>query len=1041
MLKKTNRFRILCTLALFIAISSVLYAQENTGKVTGVVIADGGSELFSASVSAINLKTKKVYNVNTDATGKFVFENLPLSGTYSFTAAYVGYESRTISGIVLNKDQVNSVILSLKASSTNLDEVVVVGYGTQKKRNVTGSVSTFKPSEIAGQSVSSPNQLLQGRVSGINITNSSGVPGAGVRVSIRGIGSINGSNEPLYVIDGIPVNNTDTSPLNGQNFGGGVSNPLSTINPSDIESFDILKDAAAASIYGSRATNGVIIITTKKGKSGKTEVNFNSYIGFQNLPKTIKEVNTETYFKVLNEARTNYNSQLGLTSAMSGFLTPLSDPRSVKIADTDWVGLVTNKDAFTNNNDISLRGGTDITKFYSSLSYTNQDGTIKTSRFERFSGRLNVDHKVSERISLGMNVMLSKTIMNRIPSDLAGNAILLRALEQRPYDVPYKADGTYSVGGVDILRHNGVQSLNEEKSENKANRALASINATVKIIDGLSYKGTFSNDMGNTHDYLYLNQNHPYGRPAGVVYDYTSNNSNIIIDNLLTFDKKWDHISLNAIAGHSFQKTSTEVTYIDGRDFPSPAFGYINAAARINQAYTNWTGYALESYFSRATVTYLDKYTVTGTIRSDGSSRFATGKNYGTFPSASFGWRVSEESFLKNVKWLDNLKLRTSYGLTGNQEGIGDFASFPLVTGGNGYNGQIGLAVTQLGNNDLKWEKANQTNIGIDMDVLQNRLSFTADYFVKNTNDLLFNLPVVSTSGFTTQVLNIGAMKNKGIELSLNSKNLTGDFKWSTDFNISFITNEVTKLQNNAPIVTDNYHVLQVGQSVGSFYMLQQTGIYQKDSEVPIALYSKGVRAGDIQFLDVNNDGNITSADRLITGSALPKYFGGISNKISYKNFDLTMLTNFSVGNKIFAYWRGNSFGDGIDGIGGNQFNMLSETTDARWTGEGTSNTVPRAIWATANGNYNKQISTRYLEDGSYFRVKNITLGYSLPIKSTKVIKSVRLYCSGQNLFTITKYKGFDPEVTASIDPRNLGIDAGTVPQSREILFGINAKF
>ncbi len=1015
-------------------------AQEKLSIVKGIVHGENDQPLPGVSVIIRNNKTNFTLGTSTDSTGLFT-ARVPAGGFYSFSLTMVGYFAQNLSGYTLKEGAVFNIDVSLKEDNTLLESVVVVGYGSQKKKELTGAIASIKTNEKEKISVVSADQMLQGKLSGINVTNSSGAPGAGVRVSIRGTGSINGSNEPLYVIDGVPVTNVDPSPLNSQNFGGGISNPLATISPDDIESIDVLKDAAAASIYGSRATNGVVIITTKHGKDGKTDISFNSYLGIQNLPKTIPLANTTQYFTVLNEARNNYNLQRNLTSGMSGFLTPMSDPRASKISDTDWVGLETNKDAAISNYDLSIQGGNAKTKFYASLNYFDQVGIIKTSQFQRYSVRLNLDHKLSDRVSVGFTTALSNTIDHRVPNDIAGNAILSRALEQRPYDVPYKADGTYSIGGVDVLRHNGVQVLNEQTSSNKIYRAFATLNATINLMEGLTFKPSISSDISHYQNYLYYTQYHPYGKPLGANFDYRGLGNNILVENLFNYNKVFNKLSINAIAGHTYQKYTSDESYIDGRDFPSPAFGYINAAARINQAYTNWTAHSLESYLSRVNMAFDDKYLFSLAVRHDGSSRFATNKQYGTFPSASVAWRVSQEKFLHDIKWLYDLKIRASYGLTGNQEGIGDFSSFPLTTGGNNYNQQIGLAVTQIGNANLVWEKANQTNIGIDLELFNNRISLVADYFIKNTNDLLFNLPVSSSSGFTTQTLNIGSMQNKGVEFGITSKNLVGEFKWNTNLNGSFIQNEVTKLNNNAPIPTDNYHILQVGQSVGTFYMLKQIGIYQNDADIPSGILAQGVRAGDVKFQDVNGDGIINSSDRQVVGKSTPDFFGGITNTFSYKKFDLNIFASFSYGNKIFSYWRGNSYGDGIDGVGGNQFGMLSTTTDNRWTGSGTSNSVPRAVWPTANGNWNKQISTRFLEDGSYFRIKNITLGYTHQTKNSSILKSIRMYVSAQNVLTFTKYMGYDPEVSYLIDPRNMGLDAATVPQLRSFMIGFNAKF
>lgn len=1020
-------------------------AQENAA-VTGVVQTEQGEPINGATVIAKNNKTNFSTGTQSDATGTFRFSRLP-AGPYTFTISYVSFETQIIGGYTITGNAPVTLSIKLKEAAASLNQVVVVGYGAQRKKDLTGSIASVRTADVKGQSVASADQMLQGRVGGINVTNASGMPGAGVRVSVRGIGSINGSNEPLYVIDGIPVNNGDPSPFTAANKsgfgGGGILNPLSAINPNDIESIDVLKDAAAASIYGSRATNGVVIITTKRGRDGKTDVELNSYYGIQSLPKTIHLASTELYFQVLNEAINNFNKQKNFTPGSAGYLASVADPRTVKEPDTDWVGLLTDKNAPVMNHDLSIRGGNNKTRFYASFNYFDQDGVIKTNEFKRMGSRLNLDHKVSDKIDLGFAIGLSTTTNNRVPNDAVGNAILMRALEQRPYDKPYKADGTYTIGGVDILRHNGVAVLNEQKSDDKTYKAIATVNATVKLIDGLQYKPSVSVDITQFQNYLYNNKNHPYGRPLGAVFDYRNLAKNYLVENILTYTKKFSDLDLTALAGHSFQKFIADESYIDGRDFPSPAFGYISSAGRINQAYTNWTSFALESYLSRVNLTYLDKYLLTVAVRRDGSSRFAQNKKYGTFPSASIAWRLAEEPFFKDVKWLNNLKLRLSYGLTGNQEGIGNFASFPLTTGGENYNQQIGIAVTQPGNANLQWEKANQTNIGIDADILKNRVNITADYFIKNTNELLFDLPVQATTGFTTQTKNIGAIKNTGVELAFNSRNMTGEFKWSTSFNISFIKNQITRLADDKPIPFSFYHLIQVGQSVGTFYMLKQEGIYQDDKEIPSALFAKGVRAGDVKFRDVNGDGDITAADRMVVGKATPDYFGGLTNTFSYKNFDLVAFMQFSEGNKVFSFWRGNNFGDGIDGVGGNQFAMLKETVEQRWKGPGTSNEVPRAIWPTANGNYNKQISTRFLEDGSFFRLKTLSLGYTFPqlVVRNLRLNSIRIYVSAQNLWTASKYKGYDPEVSYSIDPRQMGIDAATVPQPRSFLFGLNVKF
>lgn len=943
--------------------------------------------------------------------------------------SYVGYKTQELKG-----DQLVEKIV-LEEDAVALDELVVVGYAVQKKKELTGSTSSLKASDKKLSVTTSLDQMMQGNLSGVNITNASGMlPGGAVRVSIRGVGSINGSNEPLFVIDGIPVSNSDNSGVNGR-FGGSVQNPLSMLNPNDIESIDVLKDAAATAIYGSRATNGVVMVTTKRGKKGqRTTVNLSASYGLQSLPKEIEMADSDLYLTVRNEAVNNYNTQNNLKPGDNLYKTLEVNPRPGQ-PDTDWIDLITHDQAAVQNYEVSVSSGSEKTRFYSSLGYFDQEGIILTNRFRRYSLRTNVDHDISNAFQTGVSIALSKTINNRVPNDNVGNGIFTRSIEQRPFDVPFKEDGRYMIGGVDIPRHNGIQVLNEQKSKNEWYRVLANAYLTIKLLEGLEYKLSLSGDIRYSNDYLKLTKDHPYGSPKGEITDYRSMMQNYLIDNTLTYTKQIKDFNFTALGGYSMQEINTDASSIVGKDFPSSQFDYINAAGRINSASTTGGKNRLISTFFRLNMGYADRYLFTFSIRADGSSKFADGNQWGTFPSVSGAWRISNESFFPKDGIISDLKLRASWGMTGNQEGIGNYDSRSLANGGHNYNGQDGIAITTLANPDLKWEKSDQTNIGLDLSLFNDRVTVGMDYFIKNTKDLLYDRPLHTTTGFSSITQNIGSMRNTGFEFNVESHNIMNDrFSWDTQFNISTIKNKLTSLIDEKPIPVGN-HVLQVGQPIGSFYMYKMDGIYQDNQEVPEKLYAKGVRAGDIKYADKDNDGDLTPADKEIVGKPLPDFFGGLTNRFRYGNFDLTIFNTFSVGNDVYATGMG-----GIDAVGHNNYGMRKDIAANRWTGPGTNNSIPRAMIST----HNTQASTYLLHDGSYFKFKDVTLGYTLPSNLTQKlnISNMRVYLSAQNLWTISSYPGYDPEVSYSVNnSKTMGEDAMTVPQLRTFVCGFNLTF
>ena len=886
-------------------------------NISGRIIDKNGNPLIGVAVVQKGTNNGTV----TDTDGKY---KLTLVGNdqNDVVFSYIGYRT-----IEIQASQVSAELV-MEEDAIAVDELVVVGYAVQRKKDLTGATSSLKASETKIPVITSLDQMMQGNLSGVNITNASGMPGGAVRVSVRGVGSINGSNEPLYVIDGIPISNTDNSGINNR-FGGGIQNPLSMLNPGDIESIDVLKDAAATAIYGSRATNGVVMVTTKRGKKSQhTQISVNTSYGIQSLPKKIEMSDSQLYLAVRNEAVNNYNTQNNLQPGDNLYKSPEVDPRPGQ-PDVDWIDLITHGQAAVQNYEVSASGGSEKTRFFSSAGYFDQQGIILTNRFRRISLRTNVDHEISRYFQAGTSVSLSKTINNRVPNDNVGNGIFTRSIEQRPFDVPFKEDGSYMIGGVDIPRHNGVQVLNEEKSRNEWYRVLANAYLSIKPIEGLEYKLSLSGDVRYSNDYLKLTKKHPYGSPKGEITDFRSLSQNYLFDNTLTYTKSVRDFNFTALGGYSMQEQSINSSSIVGKDFPSPAFDYVNAAGYIKSAATTGSSNRLISTFFRLNMGYADRYLLTLSIRADGSSKFASGNKWGTFPSASAAWRASSEAFYPENAWISDLKLRASWGMTGNQEGIGDYDSRSLASGGQNYNGMDGIAVTTLANAELKWEKSDQTNIGVDLSILKGKITASADFFIKNTNDLLYDRPLHATTGFTSITQNIGSMRNTGFEFTLASHNLTRtDFTWDTQFNISTVKNELTSLIDERPIPVGK-HVLQVGKAIGSFYMYQMEGIYQKDIEVPQALYQKGVRAGDIRYTDVNGDGNLSPEDKVVVGKPLPDFYGGLTNRFTFYNFDLTIFNTFSVGNDVYS-----SGMSGIDAVGHYNYGIRKEVAQHRWQGD-----------------------------------------------------------------------------------------------------------
>ncbi|RIH67312.1 SusC/RagA family TonB-linked outer membrane protein [Mariniphaga sediminis] len=994
--------------------------QQTQRAVSGKVTDTGGQPLPGVTVVIKGSTQGTVTNAN----GEYSLNNIPDGVTLVFS--FVGMRTQEV--VVGTQAKVNVV---MKEETIGIEEVVAVGYGTQRRSLVTNAISSVGIDDENMRNVLSPTQLLQGRAAGVTTSTGSGNLGAAERVSIRGMASISASNEPLYVIDGIPINNTNAQIYN---FGESMSS-LASFNLRDIESIEILKDAASAAIYGSRANNGVILITTRSGQKGRSDIKLNVSYGISQWADRdkIDLVDSRMFVEQYNEGVANYNEQYGLQIGDASYKRPIMNPFN-GLPDTDWLSTITQlgKSYIV---DGAFSGGTEKTIFYVSGAYTNQEGIIKTNSIEKINFNAKISHEMNSWLEVGANSSANYIKNNQIPGANLGTTILARAMEQRPFDRPYKPNGGYYVGGTEeMLRHNPVQILNEQTAYLDQFRFLGNYFALFKFKENWTLRSSINADLNYVYDYVYYNEVHPYGTGVGRLIDGKRFVTNMLYENVMNYNKTFGDWYFAGMLGHSFQKVSANTSSIDGRGFPSPAFHVIGVASEIAGASGSISEYAMESYFGRLTSSYKDKYILNATLRTDGSSKFAPDTRYGWFPSVSLGWNISEEDFMASSS--ADLKFRISYGRTGNQDGISNYAFQPLMAGGQNYGNVSGIAVTSFGNNDLTWEVADQYDVGFDLAFLKGKINMMFDAYIKNTNNLLYSRPVHATTGVTSITSNIGSMQNKGLEFTLNTHFNLGPVRWNSQFNISTNKNEITSLlEDDAPISIGGNRALQVGKELGSFYLFVQDGIYQYDGEVPQPQYDIGIRAGDVKWTDVDGNGIINDNDRMVVSSSNPDFSGGWNNSFNYEGFRLDVFTSFMYGNEVYAQWKSD-----WNGRIGNHYNPVVELWENRWTGPGTTNKYPRALHGDINNHRN---SDRWLEDGSFIRLRTLTLSYNFSNELLRNLgmSSLRVYCQADNLFLLTKYSGYDPEVSQNLDPRYFGHDRYVVPQPRTISVGANIKF
>lgn len=1020
---------LLMSLVLMFTLVQGAIAQTRTvsGRVTDKKSGDGlpgVTVLLKGSTNGVSTNADGAYSLSVPETG----------GTLVFSSVGMTTQEQAIGTS-------SQVAVALATDNKQLNEVVVVGYGSQNKTLLTGAVTSVDAKQFEGQPVAGLDQALQGRASGVQVTQNSGTPGGGVSVRIRGNNSISAGSDPLYVIDGVPIS---TGSYSNVGTGNQQLNALSDINPNDIASIEVLKDAAAAAIYGSRAANGVVLVTTKKGKSGKSKVDVNYYTGVQQTIKRLEVLNGQEAQDLINEQRTNGGLAPRYVAA-----NPTAAQSLFTGADTNWQNEIF-RTARVSNYSATISGGDAKTKFLLSGTFFDQDGIIIGSGFKRGSGRLNLEHNISDRVKVGSNLSVSRSLSSRIANDNNIYGVLSAAVLLGSQTPVYNADGTYGRDRFSSVE-NPVAAALEPSLQARNGRLIGNVFAEAELVKNLRVRTSFG------ADYLTLKEDQflPNVLLQAIAANGQARSNNRSVANWLnettanytkTFNE--DH-NLNLLVGGSVQKSVEEGIQTLASNFPGNTIRTLTAGSVKTDASSDASVWTLLSGFARLNYDFRGKYIFAASVRRDGSSRFGTNNRYGTFPAASVAWRISQEDFLKDNAVISELKLRGGYGQTGNFE-IGNFASRGLfgvgVNNNANYLQQAGLVPNQIANPDLTWEKSEEYNAGIDFGVLDNRVVLSANAFERNTNALLLNRQLPLTSGFASISQNIGSLRNRGLEFELTTQNVkSSNFTWTTNFNISVIRNKVTSLVNDAAFAQGFASRVQVGESLGSFYGYQVDRIFQTTDEIAAlnaqartqtgnanAVYQLNAQPGDIKFVDINNDGVVNSLDQKIIGSAQPNFFGGVNNTLSYKGIDLGFFFQFTQGNSIYNSTR--QFAEGMNG----QFGQLA-TVRNRWTPTNTNTDIPRAVQGDPNNN--RRNSTRYLEDGSYLRLKTITLGYNLPasIVSAARISSARIYVSGQNVLTFTKYKGLDPEVsTFSGTNTSLGTDFLTFPQARTIQVGVN---
>lgn len=973
-------------------------AEKADKTVTGTVLDQEGASLPGAT---IKLKGQDQGTI-TDENGKFTLSIPEGMAKPILTVSFIGFDEKEVP--LGNK---SSVEITMASSEEELEEIVVIGYGSARKADLTGSIAQVSTEELNAYPTTNIAQALSGRASGVQVVQGDGAPGGGISVRIRGSNSIQGNNDPLYVIDGFPYSGIPTN-----------------LNNADIASIEVLKDASATAIYGSRGANGVVLITTKGGVPSPTTVEIESYYSSQELRKKLPLMNGRQYAQMMN-----------LQAENDGLAPYFSDADIAGFgAGTDWQDQVFRKAPILSNS-VRVSGGNETTRFSLGGSMFDQQGIIEGSDYKRYAFQSSIHHALSDKISVDFNTNMTKLTTNRRDSDggARGNSMIGAALVASPLSSPYQSDGSLSIlsqdfpfVSPDII--NPLNYIQEQYNEVNANIVLANAAVEYKPISKLSIKisGGVENRDDRTDNYYttrFLNSN---GQATVNTRQYTS----LLNENTITYsDTVNEKHKFEVLAGMTYQDFTTRFLAGGGTGFSSDLFETDNLGAANTPGIPS-SGYAksaLISYLGRANYNFADKYFFTATYRADGSSRYSEGNKWGHFPSAALAWRVSQEGFMQNQSAISELKIRTSWGLTGSQA-IDPYSTLNrLFPGYTVFGDELfsTFAPSSLLPGDLKWETTEQYDVGLDIGLLQGRIMLGADFYIKNTKDLLSTVRLPSSYGYTSTIANVGEVQNKGMEYSLDAIILNKDFYWTMKGNISFNRNEVVSLYGDESILTnyinvvtvaDNFSILEEGRPIGQFWGYKEDGYTDE---------------GNIQYVDVNNDGQISEADKMAIGDPNPDYYFGINSNMSYKNFTLDVFFQGSKGNDIFNVSSITSTMDYGQGL-----NMPVEVLENHWTPQNTNAKYPQI-----SRNTDVRVSDRFVEDGSYVRLKNIQLAYDFMFPQSTWISNLKLYISGQNLLTFTNYSWWDPEVNSKGGDTSMGIDHYTYPIPKSYTVGIRATF
>ena len=996
-------------------------------KLTGTVTDEKGGALPGATIGLKNGKNIAVTDVN----GSFAI-TVPENTT--LLVSYIGFQTQEV--VVGSRTQLTIV---LKEEAGSLNEVIVVGYQTQRKKDLTGAVSVISSKDINALPVGGVDQIIQGKAAGVSVTQNTGAPGDAISVHIRGLGTINGNN-PLYIVDGVPT-------VDG----------INEIAPDDIESINILKDASSAAIYGARAAGGVVIITTKHGTSGQPKLSLSAYTGVQSADHLIKMANNAQYVKAYNTAATNDGRPL------------ISDSLANTLSDVNWLKAVLKPAPITNIN-LAISGGNDHSDYIVSGNVFSQNGLIQNSSFDRYNLRTAINSTVKKYLRLGTNINLSysKTrIVGTSGDGYSGAAasVVRYALFRTPGTPIYGPDGQF----VDLPKQDpilgnflgdGVNPVQEAASTNDNNynyTILGNAFAELTPIKNLKIRSDVGLDMAQS-DYKQFFETYGADRhfntPSSLAQSH-NNDLNYNWTNTATYNLNFAKNEFSFLVG-------SEIIKQDQQGIGASRIGYVNQASNFqyldngsatgeqNGGGESHYGYA--SLFGRITYQYNNEYLASFNYRHDASSKLDPNAQSQSFYSGSLGWRLDQEDFIKNIKPISALKLRVDVGQLGNANALGDYAYLSTLLGNSYYpfNGTTnqGYTINAIGNPIIRWEVTTQEDVGLDMGFFNNALSVTADYYIKNTNNVLLPLPLPSSAGqASSPFINAGKVRDQGFELEASYKQtISRDWSFTIGGNFATLKDDVVSLDGQPPIangrIDNNYNatLTAVGHPIGSFYLLQQEGIFQNAQQIFTHAYQgPGIRPGDVMYKDVNGDGVISDADKTFVGSPIPKFTYGFTGNVQYQNFDLSLFFQGVSGNKIYDQVLTD-----IEGFY-RPFNITERIATQSWTGPGSSNTFPLLSWSDAVNN--KQPSTRFLESGSYLRLKNVQLGYKLGNNVLKALgmSSVRIFVSAQNLLTFTKYTGLDPEQYNNSNngstPQAVGIDWGTYPSSRVLTAGVNANF